>query len=155
VGYLVLTLREVAGLSQGRLARAAGTSQGAISRAESGNHTPSLPSLFRLANTVGYRVVVGFAAPDVATLDPATVEIDDLALVGMLIRDPLDGLPCYRVIREPLPWAGPRESERRSSISSVIGSPFSELCVGIDGFSVLRERSTAPARTSTIEKPRR
>jgi transcriptional regulator with XRE-family HTH domain len=108
VGYLVLALREVAGLSQGRLARAAGTSQGAISRVESGNHTPSLPSLFRLANTVGYRVVLGLAAPEVATLDPSTVLIDDLALVGMLIRDPLDGLPCYRVIREPPPWVGPR-----------------------------------------------
>jgi transcriptional regulator with XRE-family HTH domain len=107
VGYIVLTLREIAGLSQRRLARAAGTSQGAISRAESGNHVPSLPSLFRFANTVGYRLIVGFAAPDVATLDPATVEIDDLALVGMLIRDPMDGLPCFRVLREPPPWAGP------------------------------------------------
>ncbi len=107
VGYVVLTLREVGGFSQRRLARAAGTSQGAISRVESGNHVPSLPSLFRLANTVGYRLVLGFAAPEVATLDPATVEIDDLALVGMLARDPADGLPCFRVLREPPPWAGP------------------------------------------------
>ena len=108
VGYVVLTLREVGGLSQRRLASAAGTSQGAISRVESGNHVPSLPSLFRLANAVGYRLVLGFAAPEVATLDPATVEIDDLALVGMLVRDPTDGLPCFRVLREPPPWAGPR-----------------------------------------------
>ena len=108
VGYVVLTLREVGGLSQRRLARAAGTSQGAISRVESGNHVPSLPSLFRLADAVGYRLVLGFAAPEVATLDPATVEIDDLALVGMLVRDPTDGLPCFLVLREPPPWAGPR-----------------------------------------------
>ena len=106
VGYLLLTLREVAGLSQRRLARAAGTSQGAIARSESGNHTPSLPSLFRIANAVGYRVVLGLAAPEVGELDPATVQIDDLALVGVLIRDPLDGLPCFHVIREPPTWAG-------------------------------------------------
>jgi hypothetical protein len=62
--------------------------------------------LFRIANAVGYRVVLGLAAPEVATLQPDTVAIDDLALVGMLIRDPLDGLQCFRVIREPPTWAG-------------------------------------------------
>jgi transcriptional regulator with XRE-family HTH domain len=106
VGYLLLTMREVAGLSQRRLAKAAHTSQGAIARSESGSHTPSLPSLFRIANAVGYRVVLGLAAPEVATLDPATVQIDDLALVGILVRDPLDGLPSFRVIREPPSWVG-------------------------------------------------
>jgi transcriptional regulator with XRE-family HTH domain len=106
VGYLLLTLREVAGLSQRRLAKAAGTSQGAIARSESGSHTPSLPSLFRIANSVGYRVVLGLAAPEVATLEPDTIAIDDFALVGLLVRDPLDGLPCFRVIREPPTWAG-------------------------------------------------
>jgi hypothetical protein len=52
--------------------------------------------------------VLGLAAPEVSELDPATVRIDDLALVGVLLRDPLDGLPCYGVIREPPTWAGQR-----------------------------------------------
>jgi len=107
VGYLLLTLREVTGMSQRRLAKAAGTSQSAITRAESGAHTPSLPALFRYAYAAGYRVTIGFTAPEVAELDPATVTIEDLALLGVLVRDPLDGLPAFRVLREPPPWAGP------------------------------------------------
>ena len=106
IGYLVLTLRELAGLSQRTLAKRAGTSQGAITRVETGAHTPSMPSILRLAHAVGYRVVIGLASPDVATIDPAVVSLEDLALVGILVPDPLDGLPNFRVIREPPPWAG-------------------------------------------------
>ena len=106
IGYLVLTLRELAGLSQRTLAKRAGTSQGAITRVETGAHTPSMPSILRLAHAVGYRVVIGFTSPDVATIDPAVVSLEDLALVGILVPDPLDGLPNFRVIREPRPWAG-------------------------------------------------
>ena len=63
IGYLVLTLRELAGLSQRTLAKRAGTSQGAITRVETGAHTPSMPSILRLAHAVGYRVVIGFTSP--------------------------------------------------------------------------------------------
>jgi len=55
---------------------------------------------------VGYRVVIGLASPDVANIEPALVTVEDLALIGLLIPDPLDGLPNFRVIREPPPWAG-------------------------------------------------
>jgi transcriptional regulator with XRE-family HTH domain len=106
VGYLVLTLRELASLSQRTLAKRAGTSQGAITRVETGVHTPSIPSVLRLAEAVGYRVVMGLASPDVATIEPTAVTLEDLALVGLLVPDPLDGLPNFRVIREPPPWAG-------------------------------------------------
>jgi len=106
IGYLVLTLRELAGISQRTLAKRAGTSQGAITRVETGAHTPSIPSILRLAHAVGYRVVIGLASPDVANIEPDLVTLEDLALVGLLIPDPLDGLPNFRVIREPPPWAG-------------------------------------------------
>lgn len=106
VGYLLLTLRELAGLSQRKLARLGGTSQGAITRVETGAHTPSLPSLIRLANAAGFRLVLGLASPDLAEADPALLEIEDFALVGLVLPDPLDGLPNFRVIREPPPWAG-------------------------------------------------
>src|SRR5262245_31718244 len=98
VGYLVLTMRELAGMSQLALANAAGTSQGAIARVESGAHVPSLTSLLSIADAMGWQLVLGLATPD-------TTELDDLALVGVVIEDPLDGLPCYRVLREPPPWA--------------------------------------------------
>lgn len=106
VGYLVLTLRELAGLSQRTLAKRASTSQGAITRVETGAHTPSIPSVLRLAHAVGYRVVMGLASPDVAAIEPAVLTLEDLTLVGLLVPDPLDGLPNFRVIREPPPWAG-------------------------------------------------
>jgi transcriptional regulator with XRE-family HTH domain len=106
VGYLVLTLRELNGLSQRVLARHAGTSQGAITRIETGAHTPSMPSIIRLATAAGYRVVLGLASPDIAGVDPAVLTLEDLALVGLLVPDPLDGLPNFRVLREPPPWAG-------------------------------------------------
>ena len=95
-------------MSQRELAAAAGTSQSSITRAESGVHTPSLPALFRYAYAAGYRIAVGLAAPEIVEVDPATVTLEDLALVGVLVRDPLDDLPAFRVLREPPPWAGPR-----------------------------------------------
>ena len=42
LGYLVLTLREISGLSQSRLAARALTSQPAIARLESGRHVPTV-----------------------------------------------------------------------------------------------------------------
>jgi len=35
-----------------------------------------MPSILRLAHAVGYRVVIGIASPDVATLDPAVVTLE-------------------------------------------------------------------------------
>jgi transcriptional regulator with XRE-family HTH domain len=106
IGYMVLTLRELNGFSQRVLARHAGTSQAAITRIETGAHTPSLPTVLRLAHAGGYRVVLGFASPEIAAADPATLVLEDLALVGLLVPDPMDDLPNFRVIREPPPWAG-------------------------------------------------
>jgi transcriptional regulator with XRE-family HTH domain len=106
VGYLVLTLRELNGVSQRVLARHAGTSQAAITRIETGAHTPSIPTILRLAHASGYRVVLGLASPDIAPADPASLTLEDLALVGLVLPDPTDGLPNFRVIREPPSWAG-------------------------------------------------
>jgi transcriptional regulator with XRE-family HTH domain len=106
VGYLVLTLRELNCISQRVLARRAGTSQSAITRVETGAHTPSMSTVIRLAHAGGYRLVLGLASPDIAEVEPDALAIDDLALVGLLVPDPMDGLPNFRVIREPPPWAG-------------------------------------------------
>ena len=106
VGYLVLTLRELNCISQRVLARRAGTSQSAVTRIETGAHTPSFSTVIRLAHAGGYRVVLGLASPDIAGVEPERLQIDDLALVGMIVPDPMDGLPNFRVIREPPPWAG-------------------------------------------------
>jgi len=39
-------------------------------------------------------------------MSPAADRFADLALVELLVPDPLDGLLNLRVIREPPPWAG-------------------------------------------------
>ena len=69
LGYLVLTLRELSGLSQARLAARSRTSQPAIARLESGRQVPSVNTL---SSRLGVRCisVVGLADPklDVADL---------------------------------------------------------------------------------------
>ena len=53
LGYVVLTLRELSGLSQSRLAARASTSQPAIARLESGRHVPSVNTLLKIASACG------------------------------------------------------------------------------------------------------
>lgn len=102
LGYLVLTLRELSGLSQSRLAARAGTSQPAIARLESGHHVPSVNTLLKVASACGMHLVVGLADPK---LDVADLCMHDLSLLGIL-RPAADDLPDFFVIREPPPWVG-------------------------------------------------
>lgn len=102
LSYVVLTLRELAGLSQNRLARRSRTSQPAIARLESGRQVPSVNTLIRLASACGMHLVVGLADPDV---DVADLCMHDLTLLGVLRPAP-DGLVDFFAIREPPPWAG-------------------------------------------------
>jgi len=102
LGYVVLTLRELSGLSQSRLAARASTSQPAIARLESGRHVPSVNTLLRIASACGMHLVVGLADPD---LDVADLCMHDLTLLGIL-RPSSDDLPDFFVIREQGPWVG-------------------------------------------------
>jgi transcriptional regulator with XRE-family HTH domain len=102
LGYLVLTLRELSGLSQSRLAARAGSSQPAIARLESGRHVPSVNTLLRIASACGMHLIVGLADPE---LDVADLSMHDLTLLGIL-RPSSDDLPDFFVIREPPPWVG-------------------------------------------------
>jgi transcriptional regulator with XRE-family HTH domain len=61
LGYLVLTLRELSGLSRSRLAARSRTSQPAIARLESGRHVPSVNTLLKIASACGMHLVVGLA----------------------------------------------------------------------------------------------
>jgi transcriptional regulator with XRE-family HTH domain len=102
LGYLVLTLRELSGLSQSRLAARADTSQPAIARLESGRHVPSVNTLLKIASSCGMHLVVGLADP---ALDVADLCMHDLTLLGIL-RPSSDELPDFFVIRELPPWVG-------------------------------------------------
>jgi transcriptional regulator with XRE-family HTH domain len=102
LGYVVLTLRELAGLSQSKIAERARTTQPAIARLESGRQVPTVNTLLRIASACGLQLVVGLADPE---LDPADLCMHDLTLLGILRPAP-DGLVDFFVIREPPPWAG-------------------------------------------------
>jgi transcriptional regulator with XRE-family HTH domain len=79
LGYVVLTLRELSGLYQSRLAARAGTSQPAIARLESGRQVPSVNTLLRIASACGMHLVVGLADPE---LDVADLCMHELTLLG-------------------------------------------------------------------------
>lgn len=63
VGELVLSAREMSGLSQRRLATRAGTSQNAVTAIETGNRLPTIRSLMRLVEAAGPELVVGLRRP--------------------------------------------------------------------------------------------
>ena len=110
VGELLLTARELTGLTQSQLAARASTSQSAISSMETGNRLPSVRTLMRIAEAAGFELVVGLRVP--GTIDPT--------VLGALIADPEDDLadfvPSWRRRR----WTACRQgrpSPRRSPSS--------------------------------------
>jgi transcriptional regulator with XRE-family HTH domain len=103
LGYLVLTLRELSGLSQARLAARAGSSQPAIARLESGRQVPTVNTLVRVAEACGLHLVVGLADPD---LDVEDICLHDLTLLAVVKPNRLDRLLDFFVVREPPPTAG-------------------------------------------------
>lgn len=60
----IRTLRVARKLTQAELARRVSTTQSAIARLESGEVTPTLPLLQRIASVMGLRLTVGFARAD-------------------------------------------------------------------------------------------
>jgi len=107
LGYLVLTLRELSGLSQSRLAARAGMSQPAIARLESGRHVPSVNTLLKIAAACGMHLVVGLADPPARCGRPLHARPD----APRVLRPASDELPDFFVIREPPPLG--RKDERR------------------------------------------
>jgi transcriptional regulator with XRE-family HTH domain len=91
VGELLLTARELTGLTQSQLAACASTSQSAISSMETGNRLPSVRTLVRIAEAAGFELVVGLRVP--AAHDPT--------VLGALIADPRDHLADFVPIRTP------------------------------------------------------
>ena len=63
VGELILSARELTGLSQRALASKAGTSQAAVTAMETGNRVPTVRTVMRLAEAAGLELVVGLRKP--------------------------------------------------------------------------------------------
>jgi transcriptional regulator with XRE-family HTH domain len=91
VGELLLTARELTGLTQSQLAARASTSQSAISSMETGNRLPSVRTLMRIAEAAGFDLVIGLRVPGA----------HDPTVLGALMADPEDDLADFIPIRTP------------------------------------------------------
>jgi len=107
-GYLILVVRELSGLSQRSLARAVGTSQPTLATLETGNRTPTIRTLMRVAQATGFELVIGLRRPGARAPDPGIIHTQGFDLLGTLRPDPQDGLADFVVLREPSPFEGPR-----------------------------------------------
>ena len=107
-GHLILVVRELSGLSQRSLARAVGTSQPTLATLETGNRTPTIRTLMRVAQATGFELVIGLRRPGAPAPDPDILHTQGFDLLGTLRPDPQDGLADFVVLREPSPFEGPR-----------------------------------------------
>ncbi|MGH2541065.1 MAG: helix-turn-helix domain-containing protein [Actinomycetota bacterium] len=101
VGELVLSARELSGLSQRQLASRTGTSQPAVAVMESGKRVPTVRTLMRLVEAAGFELVVGLRRPGHAV---------PVAL-GALLTNIQDGLVDYEHIRALSPFEGPTDPD--------------------------------------------
>jgi transcriptional regulator with XRE-family HTH domain len=107
-GHLILVARELSGLSQRVLARAVGTSQPTLAILETGNRTPTIRTLMRVAKATGFELVIGLRRPGAPPPDAGIIHAQGFDLLGTLRPDPQDGLADFVVLREPTPFEGPR-----------------------------------------------
>ena len=110
-GFVVLVARELIGTTQRALARRVGTSQPTLARIETGNRTPTVRTLLRVARAAGFDLVLGLRRPD-ARLPPRRT-LDAFALIGTLHLNDDDGLADFVVYREPEPSRGPQGHGQR------------------------------------------
>jgi transcriptional regulator with XRE-family HTH domain len=106
-GFLVLVARELTGTTQRQLAQRVGTSQPTLARIETGNRTPTVRTLLRVARAAGFEIVLGLRRSD-ARLPPQPT-LDAFALIGTLHLNDEDGLADFVVYREPSPLEGPKD----------------------------------------------
>ena len=107
-GYLVLVVRELTGMSQRVLARSIGTSQPTLATLETGNRTPTLRTLMRVADATGFELVIGLRRPNNPAPNPDALRAQGFDLLGTLKPNPQDGLADFVVLPEPSPVEGPR-----------------------------------------------
>jgi transcriptional regulator with XRE-family HTH domain len=106
-GFLILVVRELTGQSQGRLASMVGTSQPTLATLESGNRTPTIRTLMRVASAGGFELVIGLRRPNASVPEPEAVRALGFDLLGTLRLNADDDLADFVVLREPTPFEGP------------------------------------------------
>lgn len=99
VGELILSVRELTGLTQRMLASRAGTSQAAVTAIETGSRVPRVRTLMRLVESAGFELVVMIRRPGRGV--PVAM--------GALVSNTRDGLADYVPLATPSPFEGPSE----------------------------------------------
>ena len=122
LGYLILTLRELTGLSQSKIAKRVGTGQPAIARLESGRQLPTANTLLKVASSCGMELVIGLADPE---LDPADLCLHDLTLLGILSAR--SGRPRRLLRGQGAAAVGRRRMIRAAAARSVGESPTASI----------------------------
>lgn len=96
VGEVVLSARELTGLTQRALASRAGTTQAAVTAIETGNRLPTIRLLMRIVDAAGLELVVGLRCPGAGA--PTAL--------GALIANGDDGLADYVPLAALSPFEG-------------------------------------------------
>jgi transcriptional regulator with XRE-family HTH domain len=99
VGEVVLSARELTGISQRLLAARAETTQASITAIESGKRLPTVRMLMRLVRAAGLELVVGLRKPGAGAP----------IVVGALVPNEDDGLADYLPIQTLSPFEGPQD----------------------------------------------
>ena len=94
---ILLTARELSGLSQRKLATELDTSQPSIVVLESGRRLPTIRTLIKVAEASGLELVVGLRRP--AARHPVAL--------GALVSNADDGLADFLPMKAPSPFEGP------------------------------------------------
>jgi transcriptional regulator with XRE-family HTH domain len=97
---VILTARELTGVSQRQLAARLGTSQSTIATIESGNRVPTIRTLTRIAQATGFELVIGLRSAGAPS---------PLAL-GALVTSDDDGLADHHPMVTPSPFDGPPDA---------------------------------------------
>jgi transcriptional regulator with XRE-family HTH domain len=99
VGEVVLSARELTGISQRLLAARAETTQASVTAIESGKRLPTVRMLMRLVQAAGLELVIGLRRPGAG----------DPIVVGALVPNEDDGLADYLPIQALSPFEGPQD----------------------------------------------
>ena len=99
VGEIVLSARELTGISQRALSSRADTVQATVSAIETGTRLPTIRTLIRLVEAKGLELVLGLRRPGDSVP----------AVLGTLVSSADDGLADYVPLTSPSPFEGPSD----------------------------------------------
>ena len=106
-GFLILVTPELTGGTMRELAAGIGSSQPHLATLESGDRSPTVRTLPRIAGATGFDLVIGLRRPNRRRPEPEHVHEIGFDLLATLKHDPRDGLADVDVLREPSPLEGP------------------------------------------------